>query len=49
MKQLIILIASIMLGLTIVTNIMGDNGIFDSMKSLWTHELSMRNMQIVGP
>ncbi len=47
MKQLMILAAGIMLGLAIASCILGDNGIFGAMKSLWSHELLIRNMQIV--
>jgi len=49
MKQLIVLLATIILGIVIVTCILGDNGIFNSMKLLWSSELSMKNIQIVGP
>lgn len=48
MKQLIVLLASILLGLSIVNSILiDDNSIYKSMQSLWRHESEVRNMQII--
>lgn len=49
MKQVIVLMASIALGLFIFTQIMGPNGLYSSVQSVWVNEKSIRNMQVIGP
>jgi len=41
--------ASIALGLFIFTQIMGPNGIYSSVQSVWIHEQGIRNMQVIEP
>lgn len=47
MKQLIVMAASIMLGLYIFNIIAGgqDESIFSIVKEVWTHEIEARNME----
>lgn len=46
MKQVIVLCASVILGLFIVNCLIGTNGsVFSSMKSLWTEEVKIRDME----
>ncbi|MDO5441765.1 MAG: hypothetical protein Q4F55_04340 [Bacillota bacterium] len=48
MKQFIVLVASIMLGLVLVSNLLlDDNSILSSMKDLWRSETEIRNMQVI--
>lgn len=47
MKQLIILAATLILGFAIASFIIGEDGIFSSMKELWRHELMLRNVHTV--
>lgn len=48
MKQLIVLSASVILGIIIVECILGDGGILDSMKNLWNEQMNIRNMHFVS-
>ena len=46
MKQLIILVASIILGISIVnTLIIKDDSVLDSMQNMWHTEIEIRNMR----
>ena len=46
MKQLIVLVASIILGISIVnTLIIKDDSILDSMKNMWRSEIEIRDMR----
>ena len=46
MKQLIVLVASIILGISIVnTLIIKDDSILDSMQNMWRSEIEIRDMR----
>ena len=48
MKQFIVLLASIMLGIVLVSNLLfSDNSVLNSMKDLWRNETEIRNMQVI--
>lgn len=48
MKQFIVLLASIMLGIVLVSNLLfNDDSILSSMKDLWRNETEIRNMQVI--
>lgn len=48
MKQFIVLLASIMLGIVLVSNLLfNDDSILSSMKDLWRSETEIRNMQVI--
>ena len=48
MKQVIVLLASIILGIAIVNVILiDDDSIYSSMKGLWQNEVRIRNMEVV--
>lgn len=49
MKQVIVLCASIMLGIFIWLQICGSGGIADNITGLWQYERNIRNMQVIQP
>ena len=47
MKQVIVLMASIALGVLIFSLVMGEGGLYSAVQSVWESERNIRNMQVI--